>query len=157
MDATMEALEVTRIQTARFGEVSFTAADLLEFPWGMPGFSQHRRFLALSLADQPNFVWLQSVDDPKMALPCSDPWQIFPDYDPKLPAYATIALELNEPDDFTVLCVVVVSTEARDMTMNLLAPVLVNLKTRKGRQIMLDNSGYSIREPIPRGETAAAS
>ncbi|MDQ2872426.1 MAG: flagellar assembly protein FliW [Candidatus Eremiobacteraeota bacterium] len=157
MDVTMEAPKEIRIQTARFGEVTFTASDLLEFPWGLPGFSQLRRYLALTLADQPNFVWLQSVDDPRMALPCSDPWQIFPDYDPKLPAYATIALELNEPDDFTLLCVVVVSTDARERTMNLLAPLLVNLKTRKGRQVMLDNSGYSIREPIPSGVAAAAS
>jgi flagellar assembly factor FliW len=36
------------------------------------------------------------------------------------------------------------------MTMNLIAPVIVNLKTRRGRQIMLENSGYAVREPIPR-------
>ncbi|HEY8312732.1 MAG TPA: flagellar assembly protein FliW [Candidatus Baltobacteraceae bacterium] len=141
---------MNRLETKRFGEVSFVDSETIEFPWGLPGFAELRKFLALSLAEQPNFVWLQSIDDPNVALPCSDPWQIFPDYDPKLPGYAKAALELEQPDDFTILCVVVVTEEAHEMTMNLIAPVIVNLKTRRGRQIMLENSGYAVREPIPR-------
>jgi flagellar assembly factor FliW len=138
------------IETARFGEVTFSETDVFEFPWGMPGFADQRRFLALSLAEQPNFVWLQSVDDPQLALPAADPWQIFPDYEPRMPAYATEALELNSAEDFTILCVVVVTKEAEEMTMNLMAPVVINLKTRRGRQVMLENSPYAVRTPIPR-------
>ncbi len=138
------------IETARFGEVTFAETDVFEFPWGMPGFADQRRFLALSLAEQPNFVWLQSVDDPQLALPAADPWQIFPDYEPRMPAYATEALELNSAEDFTILCVVVVTKEAEEMTMNLMAPVVINLKTRRGRQVMLENSPYAVRTPIPR-------
>ena len=36
------------------------------------------------------------------------------------------------------------------MTMNLMAPIVVNMRARKARQVMLENSGYSVREPIPR-------
>ncbi len=67
----------------------------------MPGFADLRRFLALSLAEQPNFVWLQSLEDPAIALPAADPWQIFPDYEPRMPAYATEALQLHDAEDFT--------------------------------------------------------
>lgn len=141
---------MTTISTARFGEVSYSEHDVIEFPWGLPGFSHLRRFLALSLAEQPNFVWIQSVEDPGTALPAADPWQIFTDYEPRMPAYAVEALQLHDPEDFTVLCVVVVTKEARDMTMNLMAPIVVNLKTRQARQIMLENSGYSVRAEIPR-------
>lgn len=138
--------------TTRFGEVTFAESDVIEFPWGLPGFTDLRRFLALSLAEQPNFVWLQSLEDGAVALPAGDPWQVFPSYDPRLPAYATAALQLEQPDDFTILCVVVVTKEAADMTMNLMAPIVVNLKTRRARQVMLENSGYSVREPLPRKE-----
>ncbi|MGZ3504185.1 MAG: flagellar assembly protein FliW [Vulcanimicrobiaceae bacterium] len=156
MNSTMDGAQATTIETPRFGEVSYAESDVIEFPWGLPGFAEARRFLALSLADQPNFVWLQSVDDPSLALPCSDPWQIFPEYDPRLPGYATSALELENPDDFSILCVVVVTKGAQEMTMNLLAPVIINLKTRRARQVMLENSGYSVREPIPRKTVPAA-
>jgi flagellar assembly factor FliW len=145
----MESAAMT-IATSRFGEVTFSEADVFEFPWGLPGFADQRRFLALSLAEQPNFVWLQSLDDPAIALPASDPWQIFDDYEPRLPAYATEALDIHGPEDFTILCIVVVTKDAEEMTMNLMAPIILNLKTRRGRQVMLENSGYSVRTPIPR-------
>ena len=140
----------TTVVTPRFGEVTFAQGDVIEFPWGLPGFPELRRFLALSLDEQPSFVWLQSVDDPNIALPAADPWQIFNEYEPKLPAYATAALELHGPEDFTVLCVVVVTKDAQEMTMNLMAPIVVNLKLRRARQVMLENSGYSVRAAIPR-------
>lgn len=151
----MEPARTTSLVTNRFGEVTFTESDVFEFPWGLPGFSELRRFLALSLADQPNFVWLQSIDDPKIALPAADPWQIFPDYEPRMPAYATEALGLHSAEDFTVLCVVVVTKGADEMTMNLMAPIVLNLKTRRARQVMLENSNYSVRTAIPRRHVEA--
>jgi flagellar assembly factor FliW len=149
----MESPQSTFV-TTRFGEIGYAEADVIEFPWGVPGFASLRRFLALSLAEQPNFVWLQSLEDASVALPAADPWQVFPNYDPRLPGYASAALDLQQPDDFTILCVVVVTKDAQEMTMNLLAPIVVNLKTRRARQVMLESSGYSVREPIPRKETA---
>jgi flagellar assembly factor FliW len=153
MAKTMESQKSTFV-TARFGEVAFVDSDVIEFPWGIPGFASLRRFLALSLAEQPNFVWLQSLDDASVALPTTDPWQIFPSYDPRLPGYASAALDLQQPDDFTILCVVVVTKDAKEMTVNLMAPIIVNLKTRRARQVMLENSGYSVREAMPRKATA---
>jgi flagellar assembly factor FliW len=150
METTMESPRIKTVETSRFGEVTFADTDVIEFPWGVPGFSELRRFLALSLAEQPSFVWLQSIDDPKIALPAADPWQIFPDYEPRMPGYATEALELRSAEDFTVVCVVVVTKDAEEMTMNLMAPIVINLKNRRARQVMLESSPYSVRTPIPR-------
>ncbi|HKU69059.1 MAG TPA: flagellar assembly protein FliW [Candidatus Baltobacteraceae bacterium] len=150
MQTTMESPAEMTIVTSRFGDVTFQETDVFEFPWGLPGFADQRRFLALSLAEQPSFVWLQSIDDPNLALPAADPWRIFQDYEPRIPAYATEALALQNPEDFTILCVVVVTKEAEEMTMNLMAPIVVNLKTRRARQVMLENSPYAVRTPIPR-------
>ncbi len=150
METVMEPAQTATIQTARFGEISFALSDVVQFPWGLPGFSGLQRFLALSLDEQPNFVWLQSIDDPKVALPAADPWQIFADYEPRLPVYATETLNLRSSEDFTVLCVVVVTKDAQEMTMNLMAPIVINLKTNRARQVMLENSNYPIKAPIPR-------
>ena len=65
-----------------------------------------------------------------------------------------MALDITQPDDFTMINVVVVSPNAEEMTMNLMAPIIVNLRTRKARQVMLENSQYSVREPIPRKRLA---
>lgn len=141
--------EVT-VELPRFGTCTYRESEVLSLPWGLPGFAGHRRFLALSLEGQERFIWLQSLDDVAVAIPAADPWQIFPDYNPQLPAYALPSLGIEHPEDFVTLCVVVVTAGAAEMTMNLLAPVLINLKTRVARQITLERGEYSVRTPLPR-------
>lgn len=138
------------IEFPRFGACTFAPSDVIELPWGLPGFPNLHRWLALTVETQASFVWLQSIDDPKVALPTTDPYYIFEEYNPKLPPYVVAALDISDPSDFTMLCVVVVTENAEEMTINLLAPIVVNLRTRKARQILLESSGYSTRHPIPR-------
>ncbi|MGB8796529.1 MAG: flagellar assembly protein FliW [Candidatus Aquilonibacter sp.] len=151
--------EQLTLDLPRFGPCTFAASEVLEFPWGLPGFPDLHRWLPLNLDSHPTFVWLQSLDDPTVALPAVDPWMVFEHYDPKLPAYAFTSLEIREASEFATLCVIVVTPNAEEMTINLMAPVIINLRTRKGRQIMLDSSNYSPREPLPRksAEKPAAS
>lgn len=147
----------TTIDLPRFGPCRFRGSEVLTFPWGLPGFGSLRRFLALNLEGQEKFVWLQSLDDLSVALPTSDPWAMFPDYAPQLPPYATASLDLQRPEEFVTLGVVVVTAGAAEMTMNLLAPIVVNLRTRTGRQVTLETGGYSVRSPIPRKAPAATA
>lgn len=140
--------------TNRFAEVGFDDDDVIEFPWGIPGFASLKRFLALSLPERPNFIWLQSLEDPSVALPTADPWQAFPDYRPQLPSYAAAALNLQQPDDFAILCVIVTDSDTGEIAMNLLAPIVVNVKTWRARQVVLENSGYSVCEAVPKSKTA---
>jgi flagellar assembly factor FliW len=148
--------EIT-VALPRFGTCTYRESEVLTFPWGLPGFASQRRFIALNLGGQEKFVWLQSLDDLSVALPTADPWQIFEDYSPNLPPYASSSLDLRNPEDFATLCVVVVTPGAAEMTMNLLAPIVVNLRTKTGRQITLETGGYSVRTPIPRKAPAPAA
>lgn len=150
MESDMNVSDTQTMEFPRFGSCTFSETDVIRFPWGLPGFANLRRWLALNVEEQSSFVWLQSLDDVNVALPTVDPYFIFEDYDPKLPAYATAALEIEGPSDFTILCVVVVTKDAEDMTMNLFAPLVINLRTRTGRQVVLENSGFSVRQPMPR-------
>lgn len=156
-ETTVAADREITVELPRFGTCTYRESEVLTFPWGLPGFASLRRFIALNLGGQEKFVWLQSLDDPSVALPTADPWQIFADYAPHLPPYATSSLDLRNPEDFATLCVVVVTPGAAEMTMNLLAPIVVNLHTKTGRQITLETGGYSVRTPIPRKPPAPAA
>jgi flagellar assembly factor FliW len=156
-ETTVETTDRTvTVNLPRFGICTYQESEVLEFPWGLPGFGTLRRFIALNLESQQGFVWLQSLDDPAIALPVADPWSIFPEYAPKLPPYATSSLVLDRPEDFATLCVVVVTPGAAEMTMNLLAPIVINLQSRTGRQVTLETGGYSVRTAIPRKASATA-
>jgi len=151
----MDSIQTTTIDLPRFGALTYAETDVIEFPWGLPGFSEHRRWLLLTLEAQPGFIWLQNLDDPKVAIPTAEPSMIFDRYEPKLPPYCFVALDIENAEDFALLGVVVVTENAEEMTMNLMAPIVVNMRARKARQVMLENSGYSVREPIPRKAHAA--
>ena len=148
--------EIT-LNLPRFGPLTYRETEVISFPWGLPGFASLRRFVAVSMASQDKFVWLQSLDDLSIALPTIDPWAVFDDYKPQLPAYAISSLEIERPEEFVTLCVVVVTPGAAEMTMNLLAPIVVNLRKGLGRQVTLETGGYSVRTPIPRKTQAAAA
>jgi flagellar assembly factor FliW len=150
MEPQMTAEQTITITLPRFGACTFSPDEVFEFPWGLPGFTNLRRWLALTVESQSSFVWLQSLDDPAVALPTIDPYFVFEQYEPKLPPYAVSALDISGASDFVLLCVVVAADVGSSMSMNLLAPIVLNLRTRKGRQIPLENSGYSVRESVPR-------
>ncbi|HTU83320.1 MAG TPA: flagellar assembly protein FliW [Candidatus Acidoferrales bacterium] len=149
MESRTPAIAV-RANLPRFGEIAYTQTDVIEFPWGMPGFAACTRWLVLALESQPNFVWLQSLDDVRVALPAASPRSLFDWYQPELPASAFVALGITAAGDFTTLCVVVVGKDAAEMSMNLAAPILINVRARKALQITLPGGEYSAREKLPR-------
>lgn len=140
----------TTVTLPRFGEFTYAESEVVNFPWGLPGFPTLRRWLILQLDTQPNFVWLQSLENLDVAMPAADPFAIFEGYDPVLPAYTFISLAIREASDFLLLGVVIVGENAEEMTMNLACPIVLNLRTRHARQVMVDNTDYSMRAPIPR-------
>lgn len=144
----------TTIELPRFGTCTYAEGDVIEFPWGLPGFTELRRFLALVQPDQETIIWLQSLEQPKVAIPTSNPWLFFPDYDPELPSFAIMSLEIESLADFVLLGVVVATPNTGDMTMNLVAPVVVNLRRKVARQVTLDTPGLSMRTPIPKRDNA---
>lgn len=81
---------------------------------------------------------------------------IFPDCDPKIPHFANLSLDLQNPENFTVLAVLV-GTDGGPTLINLLAPIIVNLKNRIGRQVPLETTAYTVAMEIPIPAPVAAA
>lgn len=150
MESKTESVKATLVSLPRFGDFAYRETDVIEFPWGMPGFDNLHRWLILTLDSQPSFVWLQSLDDVNVAMPATNPLAVFDEYDPRIPAHVFSALQIRNADEFTILCTVTVSPGARDMTMNLAAPIVVNLHLRKALQVGLEGGRYNLAVPVPR-------
>jgi len=147
---TATAPEIRSVNTTRFGELTVPEEDVFTFKWGLPGFGFLRDFVVLAIENQKPYVWLQSLERAEIALPMIDPWALFDDYDPHLPSVTAAVMEIERPDDFCLMCICVVGPDAKEMTVNLLAPIVLNLRTRVGRQVMLEDCDYSVRTPVPR-------
>jgi flagellar assembly factor FliW len=135
-----------KFETKHFGEISYDPERVVYFPEGIPGFPDSKNYILMSEKDdEENFFWLQSVDEGDVAFTLMDVYKVFPDYDPQVDD-AEIA-ELGELSDTPLLVynIVVIPDYVRHMRVNLRAPVVINLNTGIGKQVICTNDEYSIR------------
>jgi len=123
------------------------ALAVIEFPEGLPGFPEARRFRLEPLEEglEP-FLSLRSYDLPGLEFVVVAPGEIFSDYVIDIPQPDVERLSLEGADDVVVLTIV---TVARPPTANLLGPLVVNRRTAQARQVVLANSSYEVCTPLP--------
>ena len=137
------------LKTRHFGEVKINEKDIIRFENGIPGFEHNKKFIILSDdVQEASFKWLQSVDTPEVSFALVDPFIIKPDYDINISEETVEALNIKEKNDVEVYSIVVVPEDISKMTMNLKAPVIINVKDMKGIQVILDTDEYSVRHYI---------
>jgi flagellar assembly factor FliW len=103
------------------------------------------------------FAWLVSVDDPDLSLAIADPWQFFPEYDPPVELRHLNALDVEGPQDLEIMAIATFAGETA--RLNLLAPLLINPRNRRGIQVIFERASLSAREevrPTEAGEGASS-
>ena len=77
------------------------------------------------------------------------PHTFFPDYEVTIDDDVERELALSSPDDVLIYAVLTLSgSNIRDLTANLIAPIVINARTRKGKQIVLDRSPYTTKHRL---------
>ena len=123
-----------RIITTRFGAVEIEASDILAFSSGMLGFETCRQWVLLADSANEAVGWLQCVTRPDLALPVVSPRRFAPEFQVKVARQQLSSIELADPDQAYIL--VVVGKSEAGLTLNLRAPVVINLDRRLGCQIV---------------------
>ena len=137
-----------KFDTERFGEVSYSPEEVLTFPRGIPAFENMHSWILVG-SDENAVKWLQSLDDPELALPVTSPDAIQPDYNARIPEEELKLIGGTNPADLALLIVVSIPQSAPwNMTANLRAPIIINLKTHKAVQVIALNEEYPIKHLI---------
>ncbi len=137
-----------KFDTERFGEVSYSPEEVLTFPRGIPAFENMHSWILVG-SDENAVKWLQSLDDPELALPVTSPDAIQPDYNARIPEEELKLIGGTNPADLALLIVVSIPQSAPwNMTANLRAPIIINLKTHKAVQVIALNEEYPIRHVV---------
>jgi flagellar assembly factor FliW len=123
-----------RINTSRFGRIDVDDADLLTFPGGLPGLEGCREWALLADATNDALGWLQSTHRPDVALAVVSPRRFVPGYQVRIPRSELLPLSLADLREAQV--VVILSHNGARLTLNLKAPIVINLATRTGRQVV---------------------
>ncbi|MCX7176251.1 MAG: flagellar assembly protein FliW [Proteobacteria bacterium] len=123
------------IDSPRFGTLKVEPGKIIEFPAGLAGFEDCRRF-SLFHPDEGDVKYfiLQSLDDPALAFHIADPAQLGFNFEIALSDAETALLKLNDPLDAAVAVILLKDEGDSPVRANLKAPLIINTRERLGLQ-----------------------
>ena len=133
------------IQTSRFGEIEVEENQIIDFPSGLVGFSEDRRFVIREDDAAAPFLWLQSVENNGLAFVMIEPHVSVSNYELELTNEHLKKLDAKNLEELRVFVLVTMAKEIKDVTINLQGPLLFNLEKRLGLQFIIPDGKYSTR------------
>lgn len=137
-----------KVLTKFFGEVELDDNKVLDFPNGIIGFEDFKKYAILydeENEEEKRISWLQSLEEPKLALPVIDPLAIMSEYTPMIEDELLKPLGDPADEDLLVLLAMTVPSDMTKVTANMKAPFIINAVTCKGAQIIVDNADYPVK------------
>lgn len=140
----------------RFGDLTYSPDACLEFPAGLPGFENEHHFVLIEEPSQRPLVFLQSVQTPGLCFTTVPVHLIDQEYQIQATREDLDRLGMR-PEGRSdvarvVTCLAIICAGDRDVTANLLGPVLINKENRLAVQAIREDTRYSARHPL--GEAA---
>jgi len=136
------------INTRIFGEVTIGNDRMIHFPKGIVGFPELTDFALIhdsEAGEQGGIRWMQSIQEPNFAMPVIDPLTVKEDYNPEV--NDDLLATIGGIDDILVLVTITVPSDLTKMTVNLKAPLIINVPERKACQLIVDQD-YPVKYAI---------
>ena len=144
------------VDSTRFGTLEVSDEALIEFPCGLIGLPS-TRYALLARSDDAAFLWLQSLDDPDVAIPVTNPFRFFDTYEVELSDDEAARIGITDSDATSVYVTVRAAGTLEEFSANLRAPLLVS--GGRGHQVINQSPDAPVRAPLFGGmadETRAA-
>lgn len=137
------------IETTRFGTIEVKEDRIFNFLQPILGFEHLTKYVLVDHAPDSPFKWLQSAEDPQTAFIVTNPINFGIEYEFTISEEDTDRLGLESAEDALVLTIVYIPQGAPQlMTTNLSGPIIINIKNRKGMQLVLSDSRYSTKHRL---------
>ncbi|MGB7760924.1 MAG: flagellar assembly protein FliW [Bryobacteraceae bacterium] len=149
------------VDTKSFGRIAFEPQDIIEFPRGLPGFEDRRRFLAIHQERTAPLVFLQSLEDPGLCFITAPVLTVDPRFRLRMSEEDRDAAGLSSVRrpriGKDVWALGVIAVRETGPTVNLLAPLVINLRSLRAVQAVMRESAYSHRHALPDPAEAVCS
>jgi len=137
-----------QIMSERLGTLDIPDDALISFPHGIPAFETVRQFTVVRNERTAPFAWLQAADRPELSFLLLKPWDFCGDYDLDISDGDCRELGLTAPEEADIYAILAVRTGSAEMTANLLAPLVINPRLRRGMQVINNIKGYTTRHNV---------
>lgn len=140
-----------KADTRIFGKIEIADDKIITLEMGMIGFPKLTHFALIYDEEKEekynSIMWLQSMDDPDIAFPVMMPNVVKEDYQPNVSEEMIAPLgELNEENTY-MLVTVTVPKQVEEFSVNLKAPIVVNMDNRKGVQLIVEDD-YPVKYKV---------
>ncbi len=136
------------VQTGRFGQIEISTNEIISIPSGILGFPDDQNFCLVDTGDDTLIIWLQSLTNPRLAFPVLEPKLFKNDYVVRLSAAELRELKLNSIRDASVFTILTIPSNFSEMTANLKAPLVINVKDKIAKQVVLQENDQPIKHPM---------
>ena len=136
-----------KITTAYMGEVEINPTQIIKFEYGLPGFEDEKEFIQLPLSEASAYQILQSVKTEGLAFIITSPYAIIADYSFELDESVILTLDIKSDNEVAVFVIVSLKDALENSTVNLKAPIVLNIENKKAKQIILEDD-YAIRHQL---------
>ncbi|WP_101843032.1 flagellar assembly protein FliW [Halobacillus sp. Marseille-P3879] len=137
-----------KIETKYFGQINVERDGIIHFEQGLPGFESYQDFVLLPVDEDGVYSALQSVEEPGIALIVTNPYLFYKDYEFDLDEKSLEDVQLERAEDIAVYSVITVQEPFTQSTLNLQAPVIVNIEKKLGKQVILHDTSYRTKHPL---------
>lgn len=138
-----------KIATKFLGEIEIVEQEILTFEQGLLGLEDYKKFVLLPIGANLPLVLLQSVEQTEIAFVVAYPFAFNKDYSFDISEEDREQLQIEGEEDVLTYTIVTLKETFHDSTINLLAPLIINIDKKLGKQIVLqDNKSYPLRFPM---------
>lgn len=130
------------------GEIKYTEKDIITFNRGLLGFEELKRYFLVDLEGIEPFKLLHSLENEDIGMIVISPYDFFQDYEIELSEETVGNLDIKSPEEVMIINTVTLNSDYKKITTNLQGPIIINISTNLGEQIIVDNSKYKIKEPL---------
>jgi flagellar assembly factor FliW len=146
---------MAQVETEYFGIISYREDSVFDFPAGLPSFVNEKRFVPIESPQHSPLLFLQSMARPSLCFLALPIQVVDRDYRLAVSREDLVTLDLApdcQPELASQVAVLVLLSihDGLLATANLMAPIVVNLKTRRALQAIRQDSLYSHQHLIPR-------
>ncbi len=132
----------------KLGKIFYGEEEVMIFPRGIPGFETLHRFVIYRSKETEPIKWLVSVEDKECVLPMIEPFLVRIDYKADISEGDILDLKLTKESKVEIYCVLVIPEEPEQTTINLVAPIVINLDEKLGKQVILTTDEYGVKHVV---------
>lgn len=121
----------------------------VRFNKGIPGFDTLRDFTIKDLEGSDKFKILEA-EESEISFVTVNPFDIYSEYEVNLNDETIKELQIEKPEDVLILSIITLGKTLETSTLNLKAPIVINIKNNLGKQFIMQNEKYETKHPLIR-------